>query len=258
MYYAITKVYFEETGVALIACFAVSTNQLKTSEMLHYNRKTRITATAIGVVLGLSGILNHGLFEILQGNTPTNGFFIEAIGERHRFWLHGTEAAFTLIHNFLLTGISAVLAGLAVVYWSVKYMHAKHGATVFLLLLAALTLVGGGIGFILLYLPAWAFATRINASLEWWQNKLPARWRQVLSSSWKYNITATLISWLLVMELGIFGYLPGQDNPDAILGTVFVFLFTSVLLACLSFVSAIASDTEERNRVRVNYRLESA
>jgi hypothetical protein len=44
-----------------------------------------------------SGIINHGLFEILQGNNSTNGFFIEAIGDANRFWVHGTEAAFTIL-----------------------------------------------------------------------------------------------------------------------------------------------------------------
>ena len=83
--------------------------------MRSYNSRVRITASVIGVLLGLSGMLNHGIFEILQGNTPTNGYFIEAIGEAQRYWVHGTEAAITLVPNFLATGILAVLAGLAVI-----------------------------------------------------------------------------------------------------------------------------------------------
>ena len=83
--------------------------------MANINKKTSITSSAIGVLLGLAGIVNHGLFEILQGNITTNGFYIEAIGENHRFWLYGTEGAFTLIHNFLITGIFAILVGLTIV-----------------------------------------------------------------------------------------------------------------------------------------------
>ena len=133
--------------------------------MNFFNKRTRITASAIGVILGMAGIFNHGIFEILQGNNSTNGFFIEAIGEANRYWIHGTEAAFTIIHNFLITGICAVLVGLAIVVWSLKYIHGKHGATVFLSLLILLTLVGGGIGFIIVFVPTWAFTTRINKSL---------------------------------------------------------------------------------------------
>lgn len=94
--------------------------------MKYYNRKIKITASAIGVLLGLSGILNHGIFEILQGNVPTNGLFIEAIGKEHRYWLYGTEGAFTLIHNYLLTGIVASLVALNIVLWSAKYLQSEE------------------------------------------------------------------------------------------------------------------------------------
>ncbi len=213
--------------------------------MAYFNKNTKITASAIGVLLGLAGILNHGLFEILQGNIATNGFYIEAIGENHRFWIHGTEGAFTLIHNFLITGISAVLVGLAIIFWSIKYIHTKHGAAVFLLLLILLTLVGGGIGHIILFIPTWAFATRINKSLNWWKRMLSLQLRKKLAAIWIYSLIATLISWLVVMELGIFGYFPGQNNPDTILNIVFIFLFSTVIFACISFIGAIARDIEE-------------
>ncbi len=214
--------------------------------MAYLNRRISITASAIGVLLGLSGMFNHGLFEILQGNTPTNGFFIEAIGEKHRYWVHGTEAAFTVIHNFLVTGIMAVLVGSAVVFWSLKYLHVKKGATVFLSLLIMLVLVGGGIGFIILFLPTWAFATRINKPLTWWRKMLSVPLRKSLSAIWGYVVAATIISWLIVMELGIFGYFPGQEDPDTILNIVFIFLFSTVILASASFICAIAGDIEER------------
>jgi len=212
---------------------------------MSYNKKTRITASAIGVLLGLSGILNHGLFEILQGYKPTNGFFIEAIGEAHRFWIHGTEAAFTVIHNYLVTGIFAVLTGLAIVIWSLKYLHQKNGPVVFLSLLILLTMVGGGIGYIILFIPTWAFATRINKPLDWWEKRFSLRFRRMLSSVWVYSLTATLISWLTVMHLGIFGYFPGQENPDRVLNIIFLFLFTTVLLTVVTFMAAISADIEE-------------
>jgi hypothetical protein len=212
--------------------------------MENINKKTRITASAVGVLLGLAGIVNHGIFEILQGNITTNGFYIEAIGENNRFWLYGTEGAFTLIHNFLISGIFAILVGLAIVVWSLKYIHAKHGATVFLALLILLTLVGGGIGHIILFLPTWAFVTRINKPLDWWDRKLSFQLRKKLATVWIYFLLATLISWLIVMELGIFGYFPGKDDPDIILNYVFIFLFSTVILACITFICAIAGDIE--------------
>jgi hypothetical protein len=195
--------------------------------MNYFNQKTRITASIIGVLLGIAGLINHGLFEILQGNTPTNGVFIEAIGEANRFWVHGTEAAFTIIPNFLVTGICVVLVSLAII-------------------LILLTFVGGGIGYVILFFPAWAYATRIHKSLDWWRNILPGRLRKRLSKLWIYSLATTAISWLIVMELGIFGYFPRQTNPDTILNIVFLFLFSTVILANFTFGCAFARDIEER------------
>ncbi len=214
--------------------------------MTYFNRKTRITTSVIGVLLGLAGIFNHGLFEILQGNQPTNGFYIDAIGEAHRFWIHGTEAAITVVHNFLITGILAVMVGLVIIVWSLKYLQKKNGATVFLALLILLTLVGGGVGHILLFVPTFAFATQINRSLDFWKQEIPERRRNILSKLWIYALIATSASWLILMELGIFGYFPGISNPDAILSVVYVFLFSSVFFASITFVCAFAGDLQER------------
>ncbi len=67
------------------------------------NKATRINVATLGTIFGISGI-NHGFFETLQGNVPTPGLFIFAIGEAQKMWLHGDEPAFTIIPNFLLTG----------------------------------------------------------------------------------------------------------------------------------------------------------
>jgi hypothetical protein len=212
----------------------------------YYNQKTRITASTIGILVGLGGLLNHGLFEVLQGNTPTKSYFIEAIGEANRFWIHGTEAAFTLVHNFLVTGILVILVSMAIIFWSAKYIHVKHGVTIFISLSILLTLVGGGIGHILLFLPTWAYATRINKRLDWWNKILTEQLRRVLSKLWIYSLAVTSILWLVVMELGIFGYFPGETNPDAILNIVFVFLFSAVIFASFTFICGFARDIEER------------
>lgn len=230
---------FEQIFLILII---LSTN--KKPDMTTINKNTKTTASVIGVLLGMSGMLNHGIFEILQGHTSTNGFYIEAIGEAQRFWTHGTEAAFTVIHNFLYTGILAVLTGVVIIVWSLKFLHVKNGTTIFLVLLIILTLVGGGIGYILLFLPTWAFYTRINKPLNWWKKVLPVSLRKVLSSVWINLLVVTAVAWLTLMEMGIFGYFPGQDDPHAVLNIVFIFLFSSAILASVTFISAFAADIE--------------
>jgi hypothetical protein len=49
--------------------------------MIIYNKKTRITASVIGVLPGMAGIFDHGIFAILHGNSSIDSYFIEAIGE---------------------------------------------------------------------------------------------------------------------------------------------------------------------------------
>lgn len=208
-----------------------------------------MTASTLGALLGAGGIVNHGIFELLQGNIPTGGFYIEAIGESHRFWTHGTEGAFTLVHNFLVTGMLVILVGAAVILWSVGYMGRKHGAAVFLSLMVLLTLVGGGIGHIVLFLPVWGYATRIRSPLAWWKRIFPVAIRRLSARLWKPLLAAAAMSWLVVMELGIFGYFPGQSDPDVVLNIVWAFLLSAVVLANLAFISAFAGDIEEATDV---------
>jgi hypothetical protein len=57
------------------------------------NRATKIIVSTIGVILAIAG-LAHGIPEILQGNRPTEGLIIQAIGPDHQMWQYGTEEAF--------------------------------------------------------------------------------------------------------------------------------------------------------------------
>lgn len=52
------------------------------------NTVTKKIVTVIGIVLGVAGI-NHGFFETLQGNPPTPGLLIQAIGPDQRMWFYG-------------------------------------------------------------------------------------------------------------------------------------------------------------------------
>ena len=85
---------------------------------------TRLIATMIGVIFGFSGI-NHGIFEFVQGNVPTNGPLIHAIGEAQRFWPLGTEDAFTLAPTFRIAGALSILVGVAIVIWSVWFLPTR-------------------------------------------------------------------------------------------------------------------------------------
>jgi hypothetical protein len=205
------------------------------------NHATRTIAAVFGVIFAISGI-SHGFFETLQGSTPTNGVFINAISETHRMWPHGSEAAFTLIPNFLVTGLAAIAVGLAIIVWSVGYLHTKHGATVYLLLFILLFLVGGGIAQIVFFTIGWAFATRINKPLTWWRKALPEGIRPTLARVWPWSLAVSSLLFVFALEIAIFGVVPGVEDADQRLSIIFTFLGLGLAFIILSFVSGFADD----------------
>ncbi len=207
------------------------------------NRATRIIVSALGVILGISG-MNHGFFETLQGNTPTNGLIIQAIGDAQQMWLHGTEEAFTIIPNFLLTGILAIVVGLAIMVWSAGFVHQKHGPSIFILLFVLLFLVGGGIGQIVFFLPTWAVSTRINKPLTWWRKVLPENVRRVLAKLWPVSLVAGLLCFLIALEIAVFGFIPGVTDPEQKLYICWSFLGAGLGTFLLTFVAGFAHDIQ--------------
>lgn len=214
---------------------------------------TRVIATIVGVVFGLSG-MNHGLFEVLQGNTPTNGLIIQAIGEGQRFWPLGTEEAFTIVPNFLITGLLAMLIGLAIVVWSLWFIDTRRGPTVYLGLFVLLFLVGGGIGQVAFFIPAWAFATRMGKPLTGWKKVLPRSSWPFLSGLWVVTLILSVVAILIGMEMAIFGIFPGITQPEAIQNAALLFVLAAAILNIVSFIAGFG---HELNRMERDFRLKS-
>ena len=212
------------------------------------NRATKIIVSTFGALIGFSS-MNHGFFETLQGNTPTDGLIIQAIGDAQQMWLYGTEEAFTIIPNFLVTGILAMIVGLAIMIWSVGFIHRKGGPLVFIILCILSFLVGGGVAQILLFTMAWAFATRIHAPLTWWRKILPETIRQGLAKLWTFTLAIASVSFLIGLEIAIFGYVPGvgKSNPDLILKICWSFVFGGGLVMFLvTFVTGFSYDIQAK------------
>jgi hypothetical protein len=203
---------------------------------------TRLIATTVGVFFGLFSGVNHGIFEVLQGNTPTNGFFIYAIGEAQRFWPLGTEDAFTLLPNFLITGLLSMIVGVTLIVWSIWFLPGKHGRTVFLGLAILLFLVGGGIGQVAFLLPAWAFATRLGKPLTGWKKILPRQAWPFLSRLWPVTLVLATASMLVGVEMAVFGVFPGLSNSEAIQNTALLFVLSAAILYVITFVAGFGHD----------------
>lgn len=210
-----------------------------------YNSATRAVVATLGVVFGIGG-LGHGIFETLQGNTPTNGLYINAIGGAQKFWAHGNEPAFTVIPNFLLTGIAAIIVSLAVIIWSAGFMHKKYGSLVFLALFILLFLVGGGIGQVIFFTLGWAVSTGINKPLTVWKKILPVSGRAVLGKLWPVTLPFSAGMILFALEIAMFGFVPGMSNPDSIVIVMLSSLGLGLLLLLLSTISGFAHDIRKQ------------
>jgi hypothetical protein len=186
--------------------------------------------------------MNHGFFEALQGNVPTGGLFISAIGEAQRMWPHGAEPAFTLIPNFLLTGIAAMIVGLALVAWSLGSVHRKSGPTVFLLLFILLVLVGGGVAQLLFFPFLWLVATRINQPLTWCRRSLSVQAQARLAKGWPLSLVITAVLFVIALVIATTGFVPGVANPDTVLAAMLSCLGAAAVLLPVTFISGFAHD----------------
>lgn len=210
---------------------------------------TRLIATIIGVILGISGI-NHGFFEFLQGNKPTDGLVIQAIGEAQRFWPLGTEEAFTLIPNYLVSGLLSMVVGLTIVVWSLRFIQTRHGRTVFLALFILLFLVGGGIGQVAFFVPAWAFATRMDKPLTWWRRVLPQSTWPFLSRLWIGTLILASALILMGLEIAVFGFVPGMTDPERIQSTALILVPISAVLYVISFIAGFGHELRRMDQNR--------
>ena len=193
---------------------------------------TRITAAALGTAAGIAG-LEHGIFEILQGNVPTPGLVIASMGPPcipEEAW-NGCEPAMTILPSFLTSGILTVLISLAVLAWSLAFIQRRYGGIVLILLSIALLLVGGGFFPPIIGITGGAAGTHINRPLK----GTPGKFTSQSARLWPWPLVI-LIAWLLVMfPLGYFF----NDFLQGIMGYGMCLIIT---LLPLSIYTAYAQD----------------
>ncbi|MBN1647390.1 MAG: hypothetical protein JW874_05095 [Spirochaetales bacterium] len=216
------------------------------NEVSVYNRKpgaTRINAALIGVLLGICG-MDHGIFEILQGSKPTEKLVIQAIGTEQRFYAEGTEEAFTLIPDFLASGITATCIGFTIIIWSLFFIGRKNGRNVFLGLCIALFLSGGGIGQVVLFIPTWILLKGLSSPTPFWQKSLKPKARPILARLWPVFAALNVLSLLIGVEMAVFGLFPGIHDPEAVSNAAMLFVLAGALFNVLSFITGFAKDME--------------
>jgi len=124
---------------------------------------TRTVASLAGIAAALLG-LEHGYFELIQGNTTPSSILINAIGlpcQPKAAW-HACEPAITLLPTFSLSGILAISVSLVILVWAAAFVGRKHGGTVLIFLCVLQLLVGGGFVSPMIGIVAGVAGTRIN------------------------------------------------------------------------------------------------
>lgn len=154
-------------------------------------KATRIAASMFGVAAGIAG-LEHGYFEILQGNAKPESLIINSMGPPcvpEEVW-NACEPAITIISNFLVTGILAVIIGVIILIWSVAFIQRKNGGLILILLSGALLLFGGGFFPPLISIIGGLAGTKINKPLT---GKQPSTVLRFTAKLWPWPLVVFLV-----------------------------------------------------------------
>jgi hypothetical protein len=173
-------------------------------------KATRIVVIAFAMLCGFTGII-AGYFEIIQGNAAPDGLIISTIGPEHSMWttysiydLMEPYSALTIIPNFLLTGIAAIIVSCIVVIWAVGFIHKKYGIIIFLFLSILQFLFGGAFVMDMAIITA-ITATRINKPLLWWRSHFSNNLKRLLSLVWPWALIFYIVMSSILLGITIFG-----------------------------------------------------
>jgi hypothetical protein len=198
-------------------------------------KATRIIAASFGLFAGFGG-LEHGYFELLQGNVRPGSILIASIGPPcvpDAVW-HACEPAMTIIPNFLATGVLAMVLGLLTMVWAATFVPRPHGGALLVLLSLGLLLFGGGIFPPLIGIIGGVAGARMNPGL----NKQPDPMWRTLATLWPWT--------LVVFFVLLFGQFPiGYFNNGSMPLVIPVLLLG---LLAVSLLSGYGHDVQEHGR----------
>jgi hypothetical protein len=211
---------------------------------------TKLTVLTFASVMGLAGV-EHGIGEILQGNTAPVGLVFPSWPESAFFQIVGGEPAMTIVPNLLVTGILAILFSLAFPVWAALFVEKKNGSLVLILLPVAMLLVGGGIFPPIIGIMVGVVGTRINRPLDWWHAYLTPALRNFLGKAWPWSFGACVLAWLCLFPgINILGYFFGVNNP----GYTVMLIVLALGTLGLTVLTGLAKDSKQNVAHKINQR----
>ena len=206
------------------------------------NTATRVVASTVGILAGLLG-LEHGFFEMQQGQGVPSGLLINAIGspcQPNTAW-HACEPAMTLLPTFFVAGVLTMLVALIVLLWAAAFVQRTNGGLVLLLLSLLLLVVGGGFIPPFLGIIAGVVGTRINTALRWWRPRLSGATGRVLAVGWPWVL-------IVLVCLEASEWLLGSFFNAFLLRLALVPLFCTLGLLLLAILTGLAHDVQRQIR----------
>jgi hypothetical protein len=196
--------------------------------------------------MALGGI-EHGIGEVLQGNTAPAGIMFPSWPDSAFFHSLSGEPAMTIIPNLLITGILTIVVSLALFVWAILFAQRKHGGLIMIPLSLAMLLVGGGIFPPILTMIVAAVGTMINALLSRRRARPSGGFRRFLGKLWPWSLIACIVSWLaLMLGPGLFDYFFGVDSLDLILALMSCAAGTLLLAIIAGFAHDTVSGPQTR------------
>ena len=162
---------------------------------------TRLWLIVFGILDGSAGAV-HGFYETLRGYTTTGRFYLENFG------------AFSVIPNYLITGMIVILVALSITLWTIVFIHKKNGPIVLLVLTILLFFVGGGVAQFFFGLIAWVVSTRINSPLTWWKKVLSKATRDLLAKRWLIFFVTGYFLLAFAIEIWLVLLPPGTNHNN--------------------------------------------
>jgi hypothetical protein len=206
------------------------------------NSPLKLTVSTFSTLFGISG-LEHGMFELLQGNVAPGGLLISAIGPAQRFWLRGTETALTVIPNMAVTGCVAMLFSAAVILWSLFGLEKRHAWLPLLFLSIAQFLTGGGFAQIFLSVAISIVACRLNTPLSWWKKHISEITRKTVGAPWMVLNVAFIVLFLCSILIAIFGFPFGSTRPGLIYKLLMISSYVMIAVFILAVLSALSKQS---------------
>ncbi len=199
---------------------------------------TRIFTSTFGAFMALAGI-EHGIGELLQGNTAPAGLMILSWPDSVFFSPVGGEPAMTLIPNLLISGILTIFVSVGLLAWVLFFVQRKHGALIMVLISLALLLVGGGIFPPIFSMLIAIAGARINAPLTWWRSHPSIHSRRFMAKLWPWFYGAGILSILIMLPgLEILDYFWDVSDP-----IILIVLYCMPIFLSQAMITGFAHDS---------------